>query len=87
VIIVAMGEGDRRDSSSVDCRDNRCGVVGGIDHDDFAVVAHQPDVVGDLSLASIEPNESIGSDKLDHKHQCSPIPGACTHGVEHAQTP
>ena len=40
--------------------------MGGVDDHDLAVVADQPDVVGHLPLATVEPEDAVGGHELDH---------------------
>ena len=39
-------------------------VVGGVEDDHLAVVADQPDVVGDLPLAAVEGEDAVGGDQF-----------------------
>jgi hypothetical protein len=41
-------------------------LVGGVDHDHLAIVADQPDVVGDRPLAAVEGEDARRGDELDH---------------------
>jgi hypothetical protein len=67
VVVVPVGEGDGAHPTSGDGRDDRPGVVGGIDHDDLAIAADQPDVVRDVPLAAIEGEDARRGDELDHR--------------------
>ena len=66
VVVVAVGQRDGRDLPAADGLDDRPVVVGGVDHHHLAVVADQPDVVGDLPLAAVEAEDAVGGDQLDH---------------------
>ena len=68
VIVVPVGEHDRAYPPTVDRGHDRLVVVGGVEHDDLAVVADDPDVVGDLPLAVVEREDPVGRDEFD-RHQ------------------
>jgi hypothetical protein len=62
---VPVRAGDGGDPAARDRLDDRRVVVGGVDHHHRPVVAHQPDVVGDLPLAAVEGEDAVGGDQLD----------------------
>ena len=67
VVVVTMGERDRGDTSPAYRVDDRGGVVSRVDDQDLPVVTDEPDVVGDLPLAAVEAEETVGRDELDHR--------------------
>ena len=65
VVVVPVGQHDRRHPTAVDGVDDRLVIVRGVEDDDLAFVADEPDVVGDLPLAAIESEDAVRRDELD----------------------
>ena len=69
VIVVTVGQHDGLHPPAVDRRDDRVGIVRGVEDDHFAVVADQPDVVGDCPLPTIEGEDAVGGDQFDRANR------------------
>ena len=54
VVVVSVRADDRLDSATSDCGDDWSMVVCRVDHNDLSIVAHQPNVVLDLEVLTIE---------------------------------
>ena len=67
VIVVTVSEHDGAHVTAVDSRHNRLVVVRRINNDDVAIVAHQPDVVGDFPLSTVESKNSLCCNEF-HRH-------------------
>src|SRR5438094_759022 len=78
VVVVPVGADDGHHGAVVDGLDDRAGLVGGVDDEDLAVVADQPDVVLDVEALPVEGELAAGDDPVD--------PDVTTSGGRHQRT-
>jgi hypothetical protein len=55
-----MRQSDRLDVTTVDCFNNWRSIVGGVNHNHFAIITDQPNVVGYFPFATIKRENSSG---------------------------
>ena len=65
VVVVGVGAHDRDEPTATDAREDRRGVVGGVDDEHLAVVTEEPDVVVHLPRATVELEDTRGDEALD----------------------
>jgi hypothetical protein len=71
VVVVPVGEHDRRHRPPADRLDDRLGAVRGVDHEHLAVVADQPDVVVDVEVLPVEAEDPADDGLVDPRRHAS----------------